>query len=638
MVRVLPDVAALNRTFDYSVPDAWHINGRARELIVGTVVRVNLHGRRVRGWVTECDPPDAFAEKELSPVAKITGAGPSEEVLQLARWATRRWAGAWCFFVGSGTPQRAVSLDAVQHSNRNRNNRNKGGDASTNEVSQAGSNRDSGKVNHSAGEDAEPSGEQERLFDLPAEEPSLSDVKPQASGDYDYDSCFNYPVSIIRTPPAAERWPLVQGALRRGCPLFVVPTLTEAVRLTARLRRSGHRAALLPDDWTAAAAGDAAVVGTRSAVFGPAPNLGCVVIFDEHDENLASERSPTWHAREVAVERARRRGVPCVLASPLPSLEALAAVSPGAIFALSPQLEKNGWPALEIVDLRDGRLRGLGLLTPALTKGLAKAKMPVCVLNRKGRARLLDCAHCRELVRCEECSASLREITKDKLTCGRCGEERPRLCSFCGSMRLRTIRPGIAKLAEELEKLIRRPVVESSGEEQSALRAGTVLIGTEAVLRTLRTADFVAFLDFDQELTAPRFRANQQAAALLARAARLVGRSPSGGNQLVQTRLVDHVVIRSAAEGAPDILTQHDQDLRRRLNLPPFGSLAEISGPAAEEFVQRLGSPSGVEISEVEEGKKWIARSASPELLPDALSKVARPKGRMRLAVDPQRL
>ena len=630
IVRVLPDIAGVHETFDYRVPETWRADGRARHLVAGTVVRMPFSGRRVRGWIAECDPSDAYTGGELSLLTKLVGAGPAEDVMELSRWAARRWAGAWCFFVNTATAPRVIPLSSRSGEAAGRvAEADTGGDGEAGRIG-------GGPVAGGGGSGAESGG-------------SGGGANGSASGgrkvtagvevsEGKYDACFSHPVSVVRIPPAEDLWPVVEAALHRTDPLMVVPTLAAAVRLAERLRRAGRATALLPDDWRAAAAGGAAVVGTRSAVFGPSPRLGAVVVFDEHDGSLTSERSPTWHAREVAVERARRCGVPCVLTSPVPTLEALQLASPGAIFAPTPEEEKAGWPELEIVDLRNPEHRRTGLLTEALVKRLRESRRAVCVLNRKGRARLLACGACRELVRCDECSASVSELDAGLLTCGRCGSERPRLCSFCGSMRLKAIRPGISRLADDLRALLRTEVAEVSRERPWESSDARVLIGTEAAIYQAPDADLVAFLDLDPELTAPRFRANEQAMAQLARASRLLGRSTTNGRLMIGTRLVDHVVIRSIRESSPEILSDYDRSLRRRLRFPPFGALAEISGDAAPEFVRRLGSPEGIAVSRLEKDGKWIVRAPNSEALSDLLNGVERPKGRLRVGVDSSHL
>ena len=107
VVRVLADVVRLDKTFDYAVPDAWHADGRAERLQIGTIVRIALGGRRLRGWVTEVgvDPPPGV---ELQPLAKLTGMGPPADVVSLAGWAAWRWAGRTVHLLRAASPSRVA--------------------------------------------------------------------------------------------------------------------------------------------------------------------------------------------------------------------------------------------------------------------------------------------------------------------------------------------------------------------------------------------------------------------------------------------------------------------------------------------------------------------------------------------------
>ena len=595
-MRVLTDVAAVDREFDYEVPAAWHRDGRAAKLAIGTMVRVALQGRRVGAWVTACDPePTPW---QLRPLSKLVGVGPSAELVDLARWAAWRWAGRRATFLRTASPHRVV----------------------------------------------------ESVPDLgPRREVPPPRATSSGAGEATFwAAAFDCAVSVVRIPPAGDRGPLLAAALQRGDVLLVAPHVAEATRLAEWVRRRGVAAALLPDGWAQASAGGV-VVGTRAAIFGPVPRLGAVVVLDEHEEALVAEDAPTWSAREVAVERARRAGAPCVLVSPIPTLEAQEMASVEPLVPPRP-LEREGWPNLEVVDQRDPEVSRLGLLTETLVARLRSSERAVCVLNRKGRARLLACGGCDELVVCDSCGAAVGEgatagtVTRSGgLDCPRCGESRPRVCSRCGATRLRTLRPGVAKLRSELEVLLGEPVAEMSGPPRSpseppeeCVGDARCVVGTEAALHRVRDADLVAFVDFDQELSAARYRANEQAMALLARAARLAGRRSGGGRILVQTRQPDHPVVRAAAAADPDLVSRHDRALRRQLGFPPFGALAEIAGAAAPAFVQRLGQPAGLRISPVGEGH-WVVRATDRALLLDALAAVERPPGRLRLAIDPLR-
>src|SRR5439155_16309106 len=201
-------------------------------------------------------------------------------------------------------------------------------------------------------------------------------------------------------------------------------------------------------DWARAAAGGRTVVGARAAAWAPVPNLAAIVVLDEHDEAYQEERAPTWHARDVVIERARRARVPCLLVSPCPSLDALAAA---ADVVTPPRAEERaGWPVVDVVDRRR-EPPGLGLYSTRLVDAVRSGGRVVCVLNRTGRARLLACAACGELARCEVCDAAVETI-EEGLRCRRCVATRPVVCAACGATRLKTLRTGVTKAHDELER------------------------------------------------------------------------------------------------------------------------------------------------------------------------------------------
>jgi primosomal protein N' (replication factor Y) len=391
---------------------------------------------------------------------------------------------------------------------------------------------------------------------------------------------------------------------------------------------------LSPRDWALGAAG-ATVVGARAAAWAPVAGLASVLVLDEHDEALQEERAPTWHGRDVAIERARRLGVPCVLASPVPTLEALAW---GPLVTPSRTDERAGWPVLEIVDRRQDDPARPTLLSPALTRHLRSEARVVCVLNTPGRARLLACLACGELARCERCAAAVQQIDDGRLRCRRCGTERPVVCLACGASRMKAIRPGVARLRAEIEALIGAPVVlATAATAGTPLPDGRVYIGTEAVLHQVDAADVVAFLDIDQELLAPRYRAADQALALLARAARLTGGRGGGGRLLAQTRVPRHEVLDAVLHADPGRLVAVEQPRRLALGFPPFAALAAVSGPAADVFLAALGRPAGVDVLGPADGR-WLLRAPDHRTLCDALAATPRPPGRLRVEVDPLRI
>jgi primosomal protein N' (replication factor Y) len=408
--------------------------------------------------------------------------------------------------------------------------------------------------------------------------------------------------------------------------------------LAARLRQAGGDVADIPERWAAARSGAGVVIGTRAAAWAPCPGLAAAVVIDGHDEALGQEQAPTWHAAAVLAERARRAGAPCVVISPCPTLDLLAA---GPLRLLDRPAERRGWAPVAVIDrrLRDPRE---GLYSEPLVEALRGHERVVCVLNRTGRARLLTCAACGELARCERCGAAVAQEPDHQppypLTCPRCGLVRPQVCARCGSTVLRLLRVGVTRAREELELLAGRPV----GEVTAATRElpdDDVLVGTEAVLHRLGPRSgvrIVAFLDFDQELLASRLRAGEEALALLAAASRLVGSRP--GRVLVQTRVPDHPVLQAAVHADPALLTDEENAVRQALRMPPYAAVALVSGPVAGAYIQgvrALDAPA-IETLGPHQGE-WLVKAPDATILADVLVAVGRPAGRLRVAVDPLR-
>jgi primosomal protein N' (replication factor Y) len=457
---------------------------------------------------------------------------------------------------------------------------------------------------------------------------------------------FDRLVCVVRLPPAEDLLALALEAAARDDALILTPSLAAAGLLAARLRRAGVRVAEMPRDWAMAAAGGCVAVGARAGAWAPRPRLGAVLVLDEDDEAYQEERAPTWNARDVAVERARRAGVPCVLTSSHPSLEALAWGGAG-LLAPSRTEERAGWPIVEVVDRRH-EPPGSGLYSSRLVDVLREAtpdRRVVCVLNRKGRAPLLACVACGELARCEVCAGPVADAGDGTLSCRRCRATRPAVCTACGATRMKALRVGVTRARDELEMLAGRPVAEVAADEGLGPRLpdAPILVGTEAVLHRVAGAHAVVFLDFDQELLAPRHTAGEQALALLARAARLVGGRDGGrdggGRILVQTRLPGHEVVDAAVHADPSRFALVESARRAALRLPPETALAVVSGASAQVFVDQLVAAvvPDLEVLGPSDGR-WLLRAPDHAVLADALAAVTRPPGRLRVEVDPRRV
>jgi len=436
---------------------------------------------------------------------------------------------------------------------------------------------------------------------------------------------------LIRVPPNDDPLDVVTEILRRGPALVIHPSIDDARRLAARLRHAGWSTAVHPEQWARAAAGVDVVIGGRSAVWSPCAGMRSIVVLDEHDEALQEERTPTWHARDVAIERARRADAACVLVSPCPSVSALHWAGT-SVRRPAVDDERAGWPVLELVDRSREEPWKRSLLTSPLIQHLRNpAKRIVCVHNTKGRARLLACRTCKSLQRCEKCQAAVMQDDAGMLVCRRCFTVRPVVCQNCGSGAVSLIRLGVGRLREEIEAAAGRPVGVVTGESEE-LPDCDVLVGTEAVLHRAGHADVVAFLDLDAELLAPRYRAAEQAMTLLVRAARLVRGRAGGGRLVVQTFLPRHEVLQAVLLADPSRLAKVETERRQLLGLPPFSALAAVSGAGAIDFA----SASGLESSA--DGDVVLVRADSWDRLGRALESTPRPKGsRLRIAVDPPR-
>jgi primosomal protein N' (replication factor Y) (superfamily II helicase) len=444
---------------------------------------------------------------------------------------------------------------------------------------------------------------------------------------------------VVRLPPSDDVVPVLAAAARLGPTLVVTPSADRSRLDAIRLRRAGLTVAHVPEEWAAAAGGVDVVIGARTAAWAPCPGLAAVVVVDEHDEALQEERSPTWHARDVAVERARRAGAPVVLVSPCPTVVGLAAAG-GRVVEPSIDAERAGWPIVEVVDRGRDVPWQTSLVTSPLVVHLRDAgRTVVCVHNTPGRARILACRSCRALARCERCEAAVGLSDAGTLVCRRCGTERPALCLACGGTAFANLKPGVTRLREELEAAAGRPVVAVTGRDPEPPPAAGVYVGTEAVLHRVERADVVAFLDFDVELLAPRYRAAEQAMALLVRAARLLGprRDRRAARLLLQTFVPGHEVIRAALLAEPGRLNEPERERRRTLDLPPFAALAAVSGSGSDAVARALRTVPGVTVGG--SGDQYVVRTGSWDELGQALIAAPRPKGsRVRVEVDPPRL
>ena len=576
VARVVPDVTGVDKIFDYLVPDAL-----VETVRVGVRVRVPLHGRNVAGWVVEIGEPSAGLEvKKIKSVIKVLGLGATAEIVNLAVWATKRWAGRMRSFISTAAPETLVkSVPSARY--------------------------------------------------MPRAVQYASDA---------FEKIRDFGGGLITVSPLTNLAPFISAVACDGPTIVVMPTQHRVKLLAAALRANNFSVAQWPQDWSLAYGGVDVVIGTRSAVWAPVEKFANIVVVDEHDDLLQEERSPTWHARDVAIERASRVGARCVLLSPIASLAARKWAGDRQV------VDTQGkWPEVLIVDRNKDEQWSRSLISSELIAELRdKSRRVVCVLNSKGRARLTACGSCRNILRCEKCDAALNQSDKTMLACPRCGESRPVICQVCGSSSCAVLKPGVARLREELEAAANRSVFEVTAATETVNERCNVFVGTEAVLHRVQSADTVVFLDIDSELLAPRYRANEIVATLVVHAARLVGRSNQNQRILLQTHTPDNAFLVGLKVGDLNQYFASDDARRSLLKFPPYGSIAQVSGKGTKAFLDSLNE--SLEYSAVvqtmnKDTENGLIRAENWQQLTDVIVSAQRPaRSRLTFHVDPPRV
>ncbi|MBM3568101.1 MAG: primosomal protein N' [Alphaproteobacteria bacterium] len=421
----------------------------------------------------------------------------------------------------------------------------------------------------------------------------------------------------------------IAAALRAGKQaLVLVPEIALTAQWLDRFRRrfgqapvpwhSDLTAARRRDLWRAIARGQApVVVGARSALFLPMPNLGVVVVDEEHDQGFKQDDGVIYHARDIAIARAREAGVPAVLASATPSLETLANVDSGryARLTLSRRYGAAAMPALAAIDLRrDPPERGRWLspvLIEALRRTLTEGQQALLFLNRRGYAPLTLCRTCGHRLQCPQCSAWLVEHRRrGRLQCHHCGTEsaKPTRCPECGAENnLVACGPGIERVAEEAAELFptaRIAVVSSDTltgpDSVRALiarierREIDLLIGTQLLAKGhhFPGLTLVGVVDADLGLAGGDLRAAERTFQLLTQVAGRAGRAESAGKALLQSWQPEHPVLAALVSGDRDRFIAAESAERRRATMPPYGRLAALilSGPVEARVAEAARS------------------------------------------------
>jgi primosomal protein N' (replication factor Y) (superfamily II helicase) len=362
------------------------------------------------------------------------------------------------------------------------------------------------------------------------------------------------------------------------------------------------------DTWRAVAEGRVPVlVGARSALFLPFPDLGLIVVDEEHDPSFKQEDGVVYQARDMAVLRASLVGIPVVLASATPSLETVVNVARGRYgrVALPRRLAAAALPEVDIVDLRRAPPERGRFLSPPLVAALAETfaaeEQALLFLNRRGYAPLTLCRACGHRLQCPSCTAWLVEHRySGQLLCHHCGhaEPVPAVCPEClAAGTLVPCGPGVERLVEEaaerfpeartalmVSDLLPGPRAAAELAGAMSARRYDLLIGTQIVAKGhhFPMLTLVGAVDADLGLVGGDLRAAERTYQLLHQVGGRAGRAERKGRVLIQTHMPEQPVMQALAAGDRDRFLEAEAAARRAAGLPPFGRLAALILSAAD--------------------------------------------------------
>jgi primosomal protein N' (replication factor Y) len=397
--------------------------------------------------------------------------------------------------------------------------------------------------------------------------------------------------------------------------LLLVPEINLTPQLVARVRAARPGVAIatlhsgLPDgerraQWRAAATGEAQLVlGTRLAVFAPLPELGLVVIDEEHDASYKQQDNVRYHARDAAIWRARRRGVPIVLGSATPSLESWWQARAGRYRRIDLPARADPRAALPRVVLTGNRaaraLDGVGeTMRAAIAERLTRGEQSLVFVNRRGFAPSLICAACQWEAQCPRCSARLTTHREPALLrCHHCGhaERVPHACPACGNVDLLPLGFGTQRLERTLASAFPHARIArvdrdstrarhsfAAVRERVAANELDILVGTQMLAKghDFPRLTLVGVLGADNALYSADFRATERLAALLMQVAGRAGRAGLPGEVIVQTDFPEHPVFKALVAHEYPRLADELLEERRAAQLPPFAHVALLAAEA----------------------------------------------------------
>ncbi|MCY1336674.1 Primosomal protein N' [compost metagenome] len=407
---------------------------------------------------------------------------------------------------------------------------------------------------------------------------------------------------------------LIHQALEAGRQaLVLIPEINLGPQTLARFeRRFNARIALLHsaltdrerlDAWLAARDGEAdIVIGTRSALFTPLKHPGLIIIDEEHDASYKQQEGLRYHARDLAMVRARLENVPILLGSATPALESLHNAQSGRYGLLRLNQRAGGahQPKFQRLDVKSLPLdAGISMpLQRAIGETLAAGQQVLVYLNRRGFAPTLLCHDCGWISQCPRCDARMTlHQGSGELRCHHCDQRQrpPRKCPKCGMLDLRPVGAGTERAEERLKILFpKHPVLRIDRDSTSRKHAmrdlfatinkgePCILVGTQMLAKGhhFPRVTLVAILDADGGLFSADFRASERMAQQIVQVAGRAGRAEEPGRVLIQTHLADHPLLVQLTEQGYFAFAEQALSERRAAGLPPFAHLALLRAEA----------------------------------------------------------
>jgi primosomal protein N' (replication factor Y) (superfamily II helicase) len=344
------------------------------------------------------------------------------------------------------------------------------------------------------------------------------------------------------------------------------------------------------------------VVGTRSAVFAPVADLALIIVDEEHDSSYKQEETPRYHARDVAVMRAKMANAVVVLGSATPSLESYynAKKNKYALIELPDRVEQRPLPNVEIIDMRQefqetGHEQVISRkLAAEIKERLDRKEQIMVLLNRRGYSPVVLCRTCGKTLECQNCAIALTHHKREhKMVCHYCGyiAPVPKVCVHCGSEYVYFLGTGSEKLEELLHGMfpqariarLDRDTVRRQEDFERTLNALSegeldLLVGTQMIAKghDIHGVTLVGVVGADGALGFPDFRAAERTFQLLTQVAGRAGRGDSPGKVILQTYFQDHYAVQYAAQH--DFAGFYEKELRFRswMHYPPYSALANV--------------------------------------------------------------